>query len=251
MILPNQIHNAFKDVKASDELKQSTLEYIRQEQEKASHGKLQHLKFVKMRKVIVAVCSVLIILSALGGHSALASPAYYVSIDVNPSMELTLNQLERVIAVKAYNEDGEMILQDMSVNGKQYTDAIADIMESEKMKPYLTADSGLTFTIAAKDSRKGEALQREIDQSKGCQEHHGKSVVSDMKNVEEAHGNGLSLGKYSAYLKLKEYDNNVTIETCHHMTMADMNRQIHKHEEECTNNSNQKGHHKDGHSCDE
>jgi len=55
----------------------------------------------------------------LGGTSlALARLPYsYVSIDVNPSIEYTLNWFDRVLSLRAVNEDAEPIIQNLQENG--------------------------------------------------------------------------------------------------------------------------------------
>ncbi|MEG1407305.1 MAG: hypothetical protein RSD23_05545, partial [Ruthenibacterium sp.] len=48
------------------------------------------------------------------------TPAYYVSVDVNPSVEYTLNKFDRVLGVSAANEDGTHILQTMDLKKLRY-----------------------------------------------------------------------------------------------------------------------------------
>ena len=45
-----------------------------------------------------------------------------------------------------------------------------------------------------------------------------------------AHDNGLSVGKYSAYLQLLQYDESVTVDDCKNMSMAQIHNQIIEHE---------------------
>ena len=49
---------------------------------------------------------------SIGGYSYIQTPVSYVSIDVNPSVELTLNRVDRVISATAFNGDGEAVLED-------------------------------------------------------------------------------------------------------------------------------------------
>ncbi|MEG1270461.1 MAG: anti-sigma factor domain-containing protein [Ruthenibacterium sp.] len=48
------------------------------------------------------------------------TPAYYVSVDVNPSVAYTLNTFDRVLGVSAANEDGAHILQTMDLKKLRY-----------------------------------------------------------------------------------------------------------------------------------
>ncbi|MEG2212985.1 MAG: hypothetical protein RRY35_03705, partial [Clostridiales bacterium] len=56
----------------------------------------------------LAVCC-LLVCGLSGGAYAYLTPAYYVSMDVNPSVEYTLNTFDRVLSVHAVNEDGQEI----------------------------------------------------------------------------------------------------------------------------------------------
>ncbi len=63
-------------------------------------------------KITLAAASVATLLM-VGGAGAWAyySPYTYVSVDVNPSVEFTVNRFDRVIDVTAVNDDGEDILE--------------------------------------------------------------------------------------------------------------------------------------------
>ena len=154
----------------------------------------------------------------------------YVSIDVNPSLELELNRLDRVISGRAYNEDGERVMESVSVRGMRYEDAIEQIMGSDGMQPYLTQDGALTFTVATDSLPKEERLLEDISRSSGCVEHGGVSVRADMSLVGEAHENGLSLGKYLAYQILLRYEPDLTAQDCHDMSMSQIHGRIEEHE---------------------
>lgn len=53
----------------------------------------------------------------LGGGGALAyyTPAKYVSLDVNPSIEYQLNIFDRVLTVKGVNDDGSEIVDEIDL----------------------------------------------------------------------------------------------------------------------------------------
>jgi len=49
------------------------------------------------------------------GAFAYSKPTGYVSLDINPSIEYSINMFERVLEVKAVNEDGKEILADLKL----------------------------------------------------------------------------------------------------------------------------------------
>lgn len=222
----NKIRNAFEPIKASDKMKNSTIRYLQQARTTQSPNLAAHT----WQRSFAAVCAMLIIVLGIGGLYTVRTPVSYVSIDVNPSIELALNRYERVVSAKAYNEDGTVVLSGLKVNGMRYTQAIDAIVESDAMQPYLTEDSALTFTVASGNTDRETEIVTGIENSHGCSSHGGVSYTADVSSLSEAHGCGMSFGKYAAYLTLSQYDNTITAEDCHDMTMGEIHRQINAHE---------------------
>ncbi len=243
----NRIREAFDCIEASQELKASTKEFLREaRQREAGHGIRRRVNSRSLRLALGAVCAMAALFLCIGSYTLLWMPVAYVSIDVNPSLELELNRLDRVISGRAYNEDGERVLENVSVKGMRYEDAIESILGSESMQPYLTLDGALTFTVATDSLPKEERLLADISRSTGCVEHGGISVRADMGLVGEAHENGLSLGKYLAYQVLLQYEPDLTVQDCHEMGMSQIHGRIEEHE----HGSNHGGGHGAGHEDD-
>jgi len=236
--LTNRIQDAFDNIKASKELKSSTMRFLQMEREKRSPRQVRRPVW---RKTLAAACAMLVLMVGFGGYYTIQTPVAYVSIDVNPSVELALNRYDRVVSATAYNEDGEIVLDGVTVKGKLYTEAIDLIVESDAMQPYLTEDSALTFTVAAGDSNKESTILSGIENCSGCQEHGGRSYTADVNSMTEAHDSGLSFGKYAAYLVLSQYDNTVTTEDCQDMSMAEIHSQISEHENDGEHTGNGNG----------
>lgn len=90
---------------------------------------LPPLKKKKAQHLIAAVAAVLLLVLAfpLARQSlipaALGEPAYYIAIDINPSVELAVNNRDRVIDAQGLNCDGENLLANVSL--KEETSAAA------------------------------------------------------------------------------------------------------------------------------
>lgn len=223
--MADPIYHAFASIHAEESLKTSTKQFLHQARQRRSRPALPHF-----RRVCVAVCAVFVLLmGALCFHTVSNTPVSYISIDVNPSIELTLNRWDRVISADARNEDGSAILSTLSVKGMPYTDALDTIIDSDAMQPYLKSNDALTLTVASADERRETILLAGIENCSACRNHGGQSYKADTSLLEVAHEHGLSLGKYAAFLELCRYDANVTPEECRDMTMA----QIHNRIKEC------------------
>ena len=223
--MSNLMQDAFASVHADDSLKTSTKEFLHEYRERKSKPVIPRLW-----QLSAGICAVfLILIGAIGFHTVSNTPVSYISIDVNPSIELTLNRWDRVISAEACNEDGSAILCSLSVKGMAYNDAIDAIIGSEAMQPYLEKDNTLTFTVASDDEDQESEILLGIANCAGYRNHNAESFEADTSLLEEAHEHGLSLGKYCAFLELSKYTPDFTPEDCQEMTMA----QIHSRIREC------------------
>ena len=230
----NKIKNAFEPIKASDKMKNSTIRYLQQVRTTQSPKPIAHT----WQRSFAVACAMLFIVIGIGGLYTVRTPVSYVSIDVNPSIELALNRYDRVVSATAYNEDGTSVLAGLNINGMLYTQAIDVILESDAMQPYLAEDSALTFTVASGNTDKETEIITGIENCHGCSKHGGVSYTADVSSLSEAHGYGMSFGKYAAYLTLSQYDNTITTEDCHDMTMGEIHRQINAYESEGEHRNN-------------
>lgn len=221
--LTNEIKNAFDSIKASDELKASTQHYLAGERQKRQ--RVQH-RFM-LGKALPAFVLLLCLLG-VGGYHTVQTPVSYISMDINPSLELSLNRFDRVVKATAYNDDGQLLLDAVSVNGCTYIQAINTLVHSKEMQLYLTKENQLTFTVAAANTVREQQLISGIEAAEPNSPYNRtcRGMNTDMDKVHQAHQHGLSFGKYATYLELQEYDANVTVEDCQNMTMSEMNRYI-------------------------
>ncbi len=207
----DKIQDAFQQVRATEQMKRSVSDYLIQEM-----GKKKKRSGVVILKPVFAV---LLLCFVLGGWYYWEKPVSYVSVDVNPSIELTLNGMNYVVRAESRNKDGERVLRHLQLKGKSYLKAVELLLESKAMQRYLTDDADLTFTVA---SPREEELLSELKGSAATMQHHGTCVGVDLDNVASAHSHGMSLGKYQIYQMLSQYDADFTAEECQHMTMCQL-----------------------------
>lgn len=114
------------------------------------------------------------------GTWAYASPYSYVSLDVNPSIEFTVNRFDRVLRVKAVNDDGEEILKEIhldNIENKTIEEAIKETITQISEAGYFEdpVEGGIVIATSGKDEEKAQELADEL----------GKTVEEEMKNLEE------------------------------------------------------------------
>jgi len=116
--------------------------------------------------VFAAGAAAVLALCGIGGYTYY-SPYSYVSIDINPSIEFTLNRFDRVLQAKGTNDDGDMILTRVeleNLSNKSIGEAIAITVAEISELGYFNGDeeSGIVIATSAKDPRKADKLASEL-----------------------------------------------------------------------------------------
>ena len=223
--MTNKVRDAFDHIQANKNLKESTKKFLSGKRRKRRWD-VYSLAF---QRIFAVVCMVLVAAAGIKGYSWVQTPVSYVSIDINPSIELELNRFDKVVTVTAYNEEAEEILNGLSLKGRKYTDALQIIVDSKGMQNYLTEDSELYITVAADSDYKCK-IEAGVEHYCGHIGHNAKSIRADVELVSEAHSKGLSLGKYYAYLQLMQYDDSVTVDHCKEMSISEIHGLIDEHQ---------------------
>lgn len=206
----NKIKKAFDTISAEDSFKQSTVDFLRDK-------RMRRKKSFKYVYRYAAVCAVVIAVAfGIGSYGVFNTAVSYISIDVNPSVELALNRFDNVVEASAYNDDGAEALKGLDLKGKPYTEAIDSLFKNSEFISCLEENNRLDFTVVS--DRQDEI----IDGIRGCKgygQYNGYCHSADSDLASQAHGHGLSVGKYRAYTELSKYDETITAEDCRNMTM--------------------------------
>jgi hypothetical protein len=104
---------------------------------------------ILMKRKIALTLSMTIVLSLGGGGYAYAkAPVAYVSLDINPSVELGVNAFEQVVSVEAYNEDGEKVLEGTNLMNTNISDAVKTVISNAVSDGYIKGDDAITNDAA-------------------------------------------------------------------------------------------------------
>ncbi|EMY5504448.1 anti-sigma factor domain-containing protein [Bacillus wiedmannii] len=124
----------------------------------------------------------------------------YVSVDINPSIEASVTEDLRVIDLRACNDDGRRILQEMNRwENKHLQDVIRIIIKQSQEDKYLTNDKQVMLTAIAKDKSLEPQLEKAMQELK--KEYEIKHVTveyqsSTMQIREDAEKAGVGTGVY-------------------------------------------------------
>jgi len=127
----------------------------------------------------------------------------YVSVDVNPSIELGINKDMKVISMDAYNEDGESIIKQMKDWEKQdITSVSSQIFDIFRQKGFLTENSEvLIASVLSNDTNSGwkTLMQNKITTISEKVQQDKVSITTletTIKERADALKEGMSPGKY-------------------------------------------------------
>lgn len=186
---------------------------IREQTEQQPERKTVYLKPKKKKpayKVFGSVAAALIICIAgvlAFGKGGASEAAAIIGLDVNPSIQLSVDDDGKVIEASAVNKDGEKILDDMSLAGTDMKVAANAIVGSMLQQGFLNdISNSILVSVQAKDSAKGTSLQEELSSSLNqylgsyalSAAVMGQCITDDSEIAAFAAENGISEGK--AYL---------------------------------------------------
>lgn len=186
---------------------------IREQTEQQPERKTIYLKPKKKKpayKVFGSVAAALIICIAgvlAFGKGGASEAAAIIGLDVNPSIQLSVDDNGKVIEASAVNKDGEKILDDMSLAGTDMKVAANAIVGSMLQQGFLNdISNSILVSVQAKDSAKGTSLQEELSSSLNqylgsyalSAAVMGQCITDDSEITAFAAENGISEGK--AYL---------------------------------------------------
>ncbi|RGO22675.1 hypothetical protein DXB28_10855 [Bacillus cereus] len=124
----------------------------------------------------------------------------YVSVDINPSLEVSVTKDLRVIDLQACNDDGRRILKELKQwENKQLQEVIRTIIKQSQEDKYLTNDKQVMLTAIAKDKLLEPKLEKVMKELK--KEYELKHITveyqsSTMQVRENARKAGMGTGVY-------------------------------------------------------
>lgn len=211
--MKRRLQDTFDKIHADQELKDRTIKFLENTTNGYNKKKITSFKWL----TAVAACFVLFLFAG-AGYSAYMTPAFAISIDINPSIELGINRFNKVVSVDTYNEDGYDVMSDIDVNYLDYKDALEQILADKDMKKYITQNQLISITVFGKNEDKNNEM---LDNLATCTSHYTNvhCSSSNSKEVAAAHEAGMSFGKYKAFLELQALDPDITTEDIQGLTM--------------------------------
>jgi hypothetical protein len=142
------------------------------------------------------------------------TPYTYVSLDVNPSIEYSVNRFDRVLSAHGVNDDGTAILNEKNLQKIKYStieDAVAKTIDEISENGYFDSNAGgIVVTTSSDNMTKAKSLVKTLNQvaNQGLEKNNCDAVVITeavgADRVEEAEALGVTPGKLNLVEKLME-----------------------------------------------
>lgn len=158
-----------------------------------------------------AACFAAVVTAGLGATYQTAYACSYVSVDVNPSIEFTLNRMNRVLSVTGLNDDAQTIVDELNELGIRFDTLETALDKTQTVlqeQHYLTDSDTILIDISSDDPKRLTTLTQKVERSMNPQENSENSVESTLRlttsslaDRDEAHTNQISTGRYGAMKK--------------------------------------------------
>ena len=206
----------FGPIQAEEALKDRTKEFLAEK----THGYTGVAAVKHKYRFCAAVCACLLFM-LLGCRWFYFTPIAAISIDINPSIEMGINRLGRVISVNGFNEDGRELSGTLDIKYKNYTEAINRILNDNTVAALLSENEIMTLTVIGEDGRQSAKILSGVE---ACTAEQGNAYCyfATSEEVAAAHETGLSCGKYRAFIQLQLLDPDITPEKVQGMTMREI-----------------------------
>ncbi|SFA77489.1 anti-sigma factor domain-containing protein [Bacillus sp. cl95] len=128
----------------------------------------------------------------------------YMSIDVNPSIELGINKELKVIELNAYNEEGKEIIDDITGwKNKDMTVITDKILNEVKEQGYFEKNHDILISTVPTDVSESDIDVQMDEKVEEIQQHIDESITLTVMEATEKERNkakklGLSTGKYKS-----------------------------------------------------
>ncbi|WNR43693.1 anti-sigma factor domain-containing protein [Paenibacillus roseipurpureus] len=168
----------------------------------------------------IVVCFVLV--STLTGNGPGNSVVAYVTIDINPSVEIGIDNKEVVRDLHGLNRDGEQLIESLVFEGKSLADVTSAILDKAEQGALAKGEGDIIISstvVGPKSNVNDEAIASKLKAQ--VNKHIEDSHPDQVKNFEvqafaapqevrkEAQASGISAGKYAIYLNAM--DNGVKV----------------------------------------
>lgn len=219
--METRFKSALNRITASDDLKETTRAYVSGTLASNIAPVRKSQKSLFARRAVAAACALLLVSSISGGaYAYYKTPVSYLSLDINPSVELGVNGFGNVVSATAYNNDGRAILAGQDVKGSSVKEAVSKLVQSAAQKGFVADDGSTVIAVTSETDNGSTAAHLEDAAAQGADDAvkaEGDTASVQKENValerrDEARKLGITPGKLNLIEKLQALDPTITVD---------------------------------------
>ena len=206
--MDEQLKNAFDAIQTPERLKRTAKAALRKKT--FDYGRNVYRIRQHRRCLATGLLSLVLVFSGFGLWFL---PTTNIAVDINPSINIRVNALERVISVEGTNADGVELAKQLDVAGMPYDDAMQRILLSEGLERFLENNQMISITMAGggNDEHLTDMANKVLCRAYGIA---GKENIFycevDWNTVKAARTENLCIPRYLAWKRLLEIDPTIT-----------------------------------------
>ena len=202
---------------------------------------MNEVKKKKNRLLPIAVAAALVLV-CLGGYLGLSYanradlPAEYsvasvITLDVNPSLNIVMDESDKVLEVQPLNDDAKTVIGDMNFTGSSLDVTVNALIGSMLVNGYLDdIRNSILVSVENGDSAKAESLQQQVSDLISSAVGDGgfeasvltQTVTATSESAALAEQYGISEGKAELILKVCAADPTLTAESLAPLSVNDI-----------------------------
>lgn len=202
---------------------------------------IQRTNMTSVYKKISAAAACFLIFAMLStGVYAYYTPYSYVSVDINPSLEFSVNRFDKVIGVHAFNEDAEKVISASdNIKYKDIDDALEQILDTASDQGFLKKDeaNSIMFVVSSGNKKEEKVMSDKVSTASTevlSQLSSNYEVILETTKIDsykQAKEYNISPGKVILANQFKEIKPDINEEEIKHMSLQQAIKQIEKKED--------------------
>lgn len=226
---------AMNHIRASEETKRKTEEYLIQNSIMPSAVNPAGSRSPFMKRAIAAACAFVFVCAlSVGAAVYYKTPTSYLSLDINPSVELGVNTFGKVVSATAYNSDGTTILNGQDLMDTDVKSAVHTLVKVASQKGFVAKDGSTVIAVTSETDNSATATALVDAAAQGADsavKSEGKTATINKENIPlEKHEEGKKLditpGKLNLIRKLQALDPSITISDYKDSKVTDIMQKI-------------------------
>lgn len=207
-----RITAAFDAVRAEENLKQKTRDALARRLRRGTRPRS------RARLAVALACLCLV---CAGGCGLYFTPTVRISLDINPSIELSVNCFNRVIGAAGYNADGQALLSGLKLQNASYAEAVDRVLAQETVVRLMSEGGRMTIAVVGPEGKQRDAILTAME-ARARERQNISCCAFRTEEAEEAHDLGFSYGKYRTFLDAQALDPELTPQEAQSMSMREL-----------------------------